>query len=192
MVYQLRKRAEEITLALCVSIGFSACANRTINTVSDTSVNTPAMQKEAQAATESGAHVISRLEFDKGRTALTPEAQRELDEMVEQAREMGKVERITVAVWSDMEYPTDKRKLTQSQLNIAEKRGDEVEDYLEKHFDIGNVRVHNMAKQPGAIAQIFNTPDAKLKQRLVSAGITPEDGSGAGRASTALVMVEVE
>lgn len=193
MSENVMKKANEIVLTLCFSIGFSACTNRTINTVSDTSVNTPAMQQEAQLATQEGAHVISRIQFDQGRSTLTPGAQEELRKAVEQARSMGEVDEITVAVWSDMEYPTRQKKLSKTQLDLADKRADEVERFLDRNFDVDEIRVHNMAKQPNALSQILSTPDADLKQRLVSSGMVSDQESGQmGRASSALIMVEVE
>ncbi|MFN8790255.1 MAG: hypothetical protein ACK5Y2_02230 [Bdellovibrionales bacterium] len=88
MKIDLRKW-EDILLSLVLAVGFSACANRTLNTVSDSSVDTPAMPREAQLATSEDAHVVSRIQFEEGQSVLTPKAQTEINHAIEQARAMG-------------------------------------------------------------------------------------------------------
>lgn len=190
-----QKRIEEIVLTLCVTIGFSACANRTVNTVTDSSAATPAMEQEAQLATSEGAHVVSRIQFDKGRTVLTPAAQTELNHAIEQARQMGKVDKVTIAVWSDVEYPLEEKKVSKVQLDIADKRGQEIENYFERNFNISDVQIHNMGKQPNAMARVFDSSDARLKEKLEAQKSASNDKGlfdNGSRVSSALVMVEVE
>lgn len=194
MKRETRKKIDEIVLTLCVTFAFSACANRTMTTMEE-GAKTPAMQKEVQAAEDVGAQVVSRIQFDEGRTSLTPEAREELNTAITKARSMGKVEKVTLAVWSDKEYPITQKKLSAKQIELANKRGEQIENYLEQSLNVGEVKFHNMSKQPNAMARIFDTADAQLKEKLMSAGMTPEEGgmvNGRGRASSALILVEVE
>jgi len=194
MKIDLRKW-EDILLSLVLAVGFSACANRTLNTVTDSSVDTPAMQREAQLATSEDAHVVSRIQFEEGQSVLTPKAQTEINHAIEQARAMGQVDRVSIAVWSDLEYPTNQKQVSGTQLELAELRGRELENYFRRNFNLRNVRIHNMGKQPNAVARTLNSSDARIKEKLqLDAAISQRQSRLApeGRASSALILVEVE
>ncbi len=193
MKNKFRRNLEEILLTLTVSLAFSACANRTMST-SDETVKTPAMQKEVSIAERQGAEVVSRVQFEKGSAALTPEARQELNTAIEQARTMGKVKDVTVAVWSDSEMPARGEKVSKQQVELASDRADEIENYIDDRFDIDNVKVHNMSREPNALAKVFSTADARFKEQLRREGVAPDtkDGTAQARASSALIMVDVE
>lgn len=147
-----------------------------------------------QVLTPAGEHVVSSIRFPMGQSKLTASARTELAQAVEAAKKSGGVEDVTVVVWSDREYPPKNQKLPKAQVNLAENRGEEIENYLEDDLATGSVSVHNMAKHPTAINRFLRTTDARLKKELVAAGIAPAaDGAEVtGRSSTALVIVQTK
>jgi hypothetical protein len=141
-----------------------------------------------------GSHVVSTIKFPLGQTKLTPAARTEIDKAVRLAQNNGEVEEVTVVVWSDQEFPAPGEKLPRAQVSLADKRGNEIENYLENRLNVDEVAIHNMAKQATYLGRAFGSADARLKQDLVKTGIAPvgDDIVSNRRSSTALIMVRAE
>jgi hypothetical protein len=196
----LSKFAKSI-LVLTFSAAFAAgCAHRSNHTEkrrvaqTETKVQPNTKAPISELSEEPGSHVVSTLKFPLGQTKLTPAARAELAKAIRLAEDAGEVEEITVVVWSDQEFPAPGEKLPRAQVNLADKRGDEIEDFLEDKLNAGSVAVHNMAKHPTYLGRYFNTTDARIKQDLVKSGLAPvgDDVTTNRRSSTALIMVKAK
>jgi outer membrane protein OmpA-like peptidoglycan-associated protein len=170
-----------------------ACAHRTADRTP--SGDQPARVYKNNAANaplkeireESGNHVVSTVKFPVGKSELTPQAQAELERAIRLAKNTGDVDDITVAVWSDKQFPAKGESLPHDQVSLADKRGDAIENYIDKlddKYDVGHVKIVNMAKEPSALSRYFKTDDAKMKQEIASAS--------AGRTSAAMIIVRAK
>ena len=185
-------------LVLALSAVFATgCAHRSEHSGKRQAQNQTRVEPNSKApiselSEEPGNHVISTVRFPLGQSKLTPAARKELAKAIRLAENSGDVDEVTVVVWSDQEFPAPGEKLPRAQVNLADKRGDEIEDYLEDKLNIGSVAVHNMDKHPTYLGRYFNTEDARIKQDLVKTGIAPvgNDITTNKKSSTALIMVK--
>ena len=182
-----------IGLGVLTALSLGACAGKDKTEV----VGENAVQsKTEQTAQKRGEHVVSKVTFNKGQSDLTPSARQELTKAITEAQKMGEIDDVTVAVWSDMNYPGKNRKLPNAQVKLADVRGEKIENYLSDQLDVSGYRVsvHNMGKKPGFLAEYMNTADNKLKTDLVAHGIAPKDGEMAldGTTSSALVFIKLK
>lgn len=152
---------------------------------------TPKTQVQ-RAAKELDRDIVSTLIFRPGSRRVTSGALEELDRAISEARERGEIETVDVAVWSDGPYPKEGR-AAPKQVNLAEDRGENIEKYISSRDPAASVRVHNMAKNPSALAKLLKTPDASIKEKLVSLGIAdPRSGRLEDRSSSALVFIKLK
>lgn len=176
-------------------LGLVACAGKPNKTEV---VNEEPVKTETQVLAEKrGDHVVSTIKFDRGQIQLSDAAKAELQKAVAEARARGDIDGVTVAVWSDVEYPKAQRKLSRGQVKLAEKRGEKIEDYLAEDMDVSSYRVsiHNMGQKPAFLSDYFETADAELKQQLTAMGIAPSGETpvaGSGHASSALVFIKLK
>lgn len=148
-----------------------------------------------QAAITLDRNIVSEIEFDPGRKALSPEATAELNRAILEAKERGEVGSVNVAVWSDMAYPTEDAKgLPRTQVELAKERGENIEKYMDRMQPEADIKVHNMARRPTAFSNFLNTQDAELKNRLAAMGIAESATaqSAQERKSTALVFIKLK
>jgi hypothetical protein len=151
------------------------------------------MTKEAEVASELNRSVVSTISFAKGQKGLSPEAASDIQKALADARALGQIKTVEVAVWSDMAYPLKGKSLPHKQINLANDRAKNVEKLIDQVEPKSNVKTFNMAKQPNAFQKWVDTRDAHVKQKLASSGITTDfkEGQTNERASTALVFIEV-
>lgn len=168
-----------------------ACANRGST---DVVGSDPVMTKTEKVAERRGDHVVSKIKFDKGSRDLSADAKAELERAISSARANGEIDDVTVVVWSDLEYPGKGKKLSSTQVKLAEDRGEQIEDYLSEDLDISSYRVgvHNMGEKPNFLSEFFQTADADLKERLQSEGLAPTPGTISGQASNALIFIKLK
>lgn len=151
--------------------------------------------KTQQLAKDEGDAVVSIIKFEKNRHGLDDTARSEMDRAIQTAKDSGKIDKVTVAVWSDREYPGSIKRLNGKQMTLARERGLEIQKYLKENLKLGNVDIVNMAKAPSDLSKYLKSSDARLKDHLVSAGIAPttdDEPVLKGRASTALILVKTK
>ncbi len=151
--------------------------------------------KTEQLAKEEGNSVVSSIKFEKNRHGLDEAARSEVDRAIQAAKDSGKIDKVTVAVWSDREYPGPTKKLNGKQMTLARERGLEIQKYLKENMKLGRVDIVNMAKAPSDLSKYLKSSEARLKDRLVSAGVAPttdDEPVVKGRASTALILVKTK
>ncbi|MBC7743008.1 MAG: hypothetical protein H7061_12480 [Bdellovibrionaceae bacterium] len=181
-------------LALALGIaalgsGLAGCAS---HTHSQKHADEVRVTKEVHAAEELNRSIVSSVSFAKGQKGLTPEATSEIQKALADARRLGKIKTVEVAVWSDMEYPKKGKSLPSKQIKLANERAKNVEKLIDQVEPKSTIKTFNMAKQPNAFQKWVDTRDAHIKQKLASTGITAAEGVATDRASSALVFIEVE
>lgn len=166
------------------------CAHPTTHKVADD----VRAAKEVEAASQLNRSVVSSVTFAKGQNGLSPAAASEIQKALSDARKIGKIKTVEVAVWSDMEYPKKGNALPKTQINLASARAKNVEKLIDQVEPSSSVKTFNMAKQPNAFQKWVDTRDAHVKQKLAASGITSDynDGHSGDRSSSALVFIEVE
>lgn len=158
-------------------------------------VNEDSASKAGRLAADRGDAVVSTIRFNKGSRDLSSGARAELEKAINLAKQSGAIDDVTVAVWSDEEYPAKNEKLPNSQVKLANERGDAIENYLDEKLDVDDVKVHNMAKRPSTFDTFIRRADTKLKQKLESEGLAPTTADEPvfnGRSATALIMVHTK
>jgi hypothetical protein len=178
-------------IALGATLAIAGCSSTRNRT--ESVENRQPVTPTKQAAADMDSNVVSTITFEEGKRGVNGSAAQEIDRAISEAKQKGEIDRIDVAVWSDMEYPGRGHDLPKNQVNLADDRGDNIEKYIDAKAPEASVRVHNMAKEPNALARFVNTRDAKLKEKLTSMGVTPNnDNTVDGRASSALVFIKLK
>lgn len=188
----------QATTAAVVSLALGTACKHSSRTgeVTDVGSNRTAFT-DAQAVTESvsrevNASYVVELQYKKGTSDLTEESKKRLNNLVQTASSQGRLDEIKVLSWADQEYPSaQQKKLSQAQRDLANRRNENVENYIESMKWNVDVDTYNMAKQPNAFSRWFNTSDARLKKSLVAAGLptTADSPQHPSKASHSIVMV---
>lgn len=149
------------------------------------------------AANQMGAAAVTEISFSTGSVELSDSAKSELQQFITEVSKKGSIKEVKVAAWADQEYPQKEVSIATSQINLAEKRAEGIETFLNNSLNIPKTSVStvNMAERPNKLQKILKTPGAKTKSALESAGAAPsrKDQMGflglKGKASEAVVMV---
>ncbi len=146
------------------------------------------------AAQEAEANNYVEIAFHPGSASLTDNAKTSLNSVIKQARDEGKIDEVIVLSWSDEEYPSkDLDKLPKAQGDLAEKRNQMVERYVKSMRDV-DVNTYNMAKRPSTFSSLFNTADSKLKDTMVTAGLSTATDTGdyVYKASRSVILIKTK
>jgi hypothetical protein len=146
------------------------------------------------AAKEAEASNYVEIEYKPGSAMLTDSAKSSLSSVVTQARQEGKIDEVIVLSWSDEEYPSkDAKKLSKTQDDLAKKRNAAVEQYVKSVRDV-DVNTYNMAERPTAFSKLFNTADSKLKDTMMTAGLSTSADSAdyVNKASRSVILIKVK
>jgi hypothetical protein len=147
------------------------------------------------AATKLGAKSVTEITFDSGSSSLSDGAKKDLEAMIKEGHKHGSIKQVKVLAWADQDYPPKGVNVAPDQIELAEKRAEGVQAYLEEQFKVPGVSTVNMAERPNAVQNILKTPGAKAKNALENSGAAPtrSDQTGflglKGKASHAVVMV---
>lgn len=147
-----------------------------------------------QVAAEQNAAFVTEFAFPKGKSALTPAAKTQLEEVVAKAQSAGKIKEIKVISWGDAEYPSvHTKKLSRAEVKLVKDRNKSVENFVKHHEDT-SVNSYSMAERPGTLAEIFSSSDAKIKKSLEVAGIPTTDTAVKvpAKSSRSIVVVILE
>ncbi len=177
---------------VCSSFVFAfGCAN---HMTKKTEVKTEKMEHEVTAAADLNRSVVSVVAFSPGKQGLTAQASSEIQKALAEARRLGEIKSVDVAVWSDMEYPAEGSKLPQREIKLADERAKSIEKYVDGQAPSADVNTYNMAKQPNSFQKWLDTRDAEVKNKLVAAQVVNPNGamSAQGRSSSALIFIEVK
>lgn len=109
--------------------------------------------------------------FSRGSADLTLAQKKAIKAVHDSA--VGGIDEIHVAVWSDQAFPRNsKTDLPDAQRDLAERRGDAIENYL--RYDLKqnalNVSEYNMAESSNWFQRAFNTDEGELKSLFSQQG----------------------
>lgn len=152
-------------------------------------------EQTQQAAVSLGASSLGEVEFVAGSDAVSEASRAELKNIIDDARQKGKIDNIKVLAWSDQEYPAAKTAQSKEEIQLARKRLASLQKYLKGELKITNVDGFNMAERPTKLKEFFNTQDARVKKTTEIAGAAPATDADTGlfgekgQASKAVIMV---
>ncbi len=188
-------------MALGLTMSLAACADRSTRVDSASAPGTPREEvvvKDANrdATVDNSAHLTSHaISFAKGSAVLSEASRAQLRELVRTARARGDIEDIKVSVWSDREMTTT-ADLPRADRDLAARRADVIEDFLEDTLDTPSVETFSMATRANWLARMFNTNDAELKSSFAKREYDVTEAQFAllrqGKASQAVVVIESE
>jgi hypothetical protein len=190
----LNKSLFAIELILLVTaVGCANTAHKTAETEKEKK-ETESRYINETTARETEAQNYLEIGFKEGSASLTENAKKSLNSVIEQARSKDKIDEVIVLSWSDQEYPSKNIKdLPKAQRELAEKRNKNIESYVKSMRDV-DVNTYNMAERPTSFSKLFNTDDTKLKESMVSAGLstTADTGDYVNRASRSVILIKVK
>lgn len=193
---QKRHPGLEIALVVLLTGALSACSSQPKRVDNDDRAvheNRVAHENRTAAAVDNrdrdeGASFVTELNFARGSAQLTQSAREKLDALVSKAKNNGEVDDIKVMAWADQSLPANPKKdLPSSQRSLAEKRSDQIKDYLRETSSLDDIDTFNMAKKPSKLSELFNTENARVKEDLAQAGVS--ESAIASKTGKALVMV---
>jgi outer membrane protein OmpA-like peptidoglycan-associated protein len=164
-----------VTSCSLVALGCSSSEKRhTTTTADNTYLGTDKARvdtnrdNDARVAANNTAEVkrfarVAKIDFAKGSNMLSTSEKAELDSLVKNAREHGKIDEIKILAWADADYSAEGVKAPSKEVNLADARARAVRTYIRERLSIKDIDTHNMAKRPGAMAKLFKTDDYELK-----------------------------
>ena len=179
------------TLALVAVAACAACSSA--KKEADKAVSAPPAEAQT-AARQAGSSSVVEVNFEKGSAVLTEGSRAALRDMVNNARNAGKIDELKVLAWSDADYPSSQQnKLSSADRALADKRATSIRDFVKSELGVDDVDTFNMAERPNAFENMFNMADAETKNAFESAGMTSANGqSMTGKASHAIVMAMID
>ncbi|MDQ3230858.1 MAG: hypothetical protein M3Q07_03475 [Pseudobdellovibrionaceae bacterium] len=101
--------------------------------------------------------------FPKGSSELSADDQARLRELVPAWQKDKDIDKVIVAAWSDLQYPKQQStRLPESARDLAEKRADRIEDFVEK-LGVADVDTFSMAEKPNWFQKVLHTDAAQIK-----------------------------
>lgn len=119
---------------------------------------------------------ITAVSFAKGSHKLSKSDLSTIRAMYKAVLTDDTVDKVIIAAWADDKMPSG-GKLSDAQVDLAEKRADAIEDVLKKMGN-KNVDTYNMAKDASWIGKVFETQNAEIKEALKG---KPADDANANR-----------
>ncbi len=182
------QKSKIISMGLAI-LALSACSS--VHKTGDQ--ETTSVSKESrQVAVQESASYVTDLSFDEGSAKLSSSDRSKLDEIISKAKYGGRIDDVKVISWSDAEYPSLKKgKLSKAQGSLAERRAENIKNYLKGLDRSLDIDTFNMAEQPGSLSKLFKTENSKIKKSLETAGIAHDDGDDrySAKAGKSTVMV---
>lgn len=179
-----------ITSIACFSVIIS-CASSDKKTSAKEDHTSTSVEAQ-QVAAENEAAAVAEIQFVKGKTTLTKEAQSRLRELIKNTPSTKAIDNVKVISWADHEYPSVHTvELSKEQRKIADARIEAISSFLKKNGQNATIEKFNMAERPNALESFFETEDASIKKSLETLGIPNTDTSvkSPGKSSKAIVMV---
>ncbi|WP_413942775.1 hypothetical protein [Bdellovibrio sp. HCB-162] len=155
---------------------------------------TPSHSARQVAAAEEAPYV-TEFSFAKGSSELSETAKQDLRRLITDAKRNSNIKELKVISWADKEYPSKStKKLSSAERDLVKKRNDAIRDYVKDYSTGIDVDTYSMAERPGAIKEMLNTSDARVKKSLETAGIPTTESTvkSPSKASKSIVMVITE
>jgi outer membrane protein OmpA-like peptidoglycan-associated protein len=194
--------AKNIFGALAFGLLIAACSSepKTITTKEEdggraVQTNPQASMMAKQVAAEQDAPYVAEISFPKGSTTLTADAKRKLQQLFKSVSSPDQVKSVKVVTWADQDYPSEQaKKLADNQVQIAKKRNEEIQKYLQTNYQDLKMDLHSMAERPAPLKGMLGTSDARIKRSMEEAGIPTTDSvkNMPSKASKSIVMLTLK
>lgn len=112
--------------------------------------------------------------FQPGASALSTESKIQLQNFVKRAKEVGRIDEVKVAAWSDNPAPKEGEELSKQDKELAAQRAASIQEYL-KDLKVKAGDTYNMAERASWVSRLFHTDSAKLKEELNKDGTTKDE-----------------
>ena len=190
------------TVALAAALTLGACADHDHGTRADQPAGSTAVTERTYYNENDNNRLLSTtISFDTGSYAFSDTTRRQLQDLVQAARERGNLADIKVAVWSDHAFPAGQAAANQATMDLpkadrdlAAQRGKVIENYLENTLKTSSVEVFSMTERANWLARMFNSDDAELKSSFAKREYPISEGKFAllrkGAPSKAIVVIE--
>lgn len=149
-------------------------------------------------ATRLGAADTVEVTFDRGSATLSDSQKRDLARAVNLQKQKGTISRVDILAWSDKEYPLPNAKHEKGDIDLANRRANEVKKYLSDTKTVSSTDVYNMAERPNRFEEALKMADARLKDSMEAGGAAPTTSAATGlfgqkgQAHRVLVMVHLK
>ena len=158
-----------VMVSLVALVGWSACSSPKSAETTRRPMTTEPM---SEVAAESNASYYTEVHYEKGSARLEESGHRAISELIQKSMREGKIDEIKVITFADQPYPNSVRKrLSSEQRKIAEKRNEEISQFLKEAYPSLEVTTYNMASRPDVMQELFKTSDAVTKKSYEEAGM---------------------
>jgi outer membrane protein OmpA-like peptidoglycan-associated protein len=132
--------------------------------------------------------LVTEIDFKPDDFNLTPEARKKISSLLKKA-DHG-IEKVTLITWADKEYPSKtKKKLSDEQKELAEKRNDQLKNFIQATVKLVKIEAYSMAQRPNIFKRVLSSDEARIKESLVAAGIPLSNGEGVGKAKASKSII---
>lgn len=184
-----------VVLISMITVVVASCSHNRSRVVSKRPASENAQEIASGQAESSPRSLVSAIDFIPGRKALSPEATAEINRLLIEAKQVGQVHEVSIAVWSDVEAPEGQgQKIPRSQVDLAEERADNIEKYIDRMEPQADLKVHNMAEESSGFVNYLQAQDETVKSQLATVGVATDEVNDEikGRSSSALVLIKVK
>lgn len=180
---------------IILAVFFNACAHKQ----EIASTRKASVEKElnseitASAADRVDADYYAEVEFKAKKANLSPLSKSTVNKLIHLSKDGDRISQVYILSWGDEEYPSENlKKLSQEQIQLAERRNQVLKKYIEKTAHLNQVYSFNMAEQPSTFAKWMNTTDSELKKTLVKAGLptTADNPQFPSKAMHSVILVK--
>ena len=121
-----------------------------------------------------GSHYTA-LQFDRGRSVLTNDNKKYLNELAQKASRTGReISEIKILAWADREYPVRMdEKVKTGDVILANERAKVIQEFIRGDLNTTEpIDIFNMAKKPGIIDQLMKDEEFLVKQDIARSGVS--------------------
>lgn len=143
-----------------------------------------------------GSHYTA-VQFSRGRSVLTDDNKRFLNELARKANRTGKeISEIKILAWADREYPGRKNERAKTRdVILANERANVIRQFIRDDLKSREpIDVFNMAKKPGLLDQITKDEEYRVKQDVAQSGVSatrlPSGETSYTKAGKVLVIID--
>lgn len=180
------KKQHKKILSICLLALLTATGCATKNEAPGKAV-TKAVSREAEASK------FTEIQFNFGSSMLTEKSKDSLSNLMKTSNN-AEIDEVIVLSWSDVEYPsTNVDKLSKLQLDLANKRNENVKAYVKALRNV-DINTYNMAEKPNTLSKLLDSDDSKLKNSFLSAGLatTADKSNHANKATHSVILVKLK
>lgn len=135
--------------------------------------------------------LVEEISFAKRSSSLSRKAKTELSALFKRAATKGKMARVIVVSWGDLEYPSiHSKKEADEQEELVVNRNLQILRYIEMNSRSSSIQLFNMASHSESYNQFFLNENIKTKKALETAGLPDTDSTVKvpGKASKSIVI----